>query len=834
MTPETKGQASAERRELLDAAQRLESEVIERHKAEEALREANERLGRMIETAHDAVVSIDESGNVIAWNARAERMFGWPAKEVIGQNLAELIIPVEFRKAHNDGMRRVLAGGASRMFNRSLELHALHRDGSNIPVELSIWPVKSSGGHSFSAFIRDLTERRRAEADVEARAEQIRAHRNVLLELARLDQSDFADALRQVLQASAATLGVERVSYWAFTPGRAEITQYMLVRNSTGEVLTGGTAIALRGADFPSYFAALSRSKPIVANDASTHEDTREFSEEYLPSLGITSMLDASVWFRGAMVGVICHEHVGPLRTWTAEEVDFATAIATMAAIALQSSTRHALVDALQRSEQKYRHVVDYAGEAIIVAQQGMIRFANPKCAEISGHTLAELETIPFLQLVHPEDQRRIGENYKKRLAGLPAEDHYSFRIVHKSGATAWLQISAVRIDWEGQPATLNFLSDITERNRLQERLGETLLEREAILETTVVGIVFIQFGVIKWINPVLEERMLGYAKGELIGKRGEVTFRGHDDWTAFLAACIPLLERGEGFETELQMRRKDGSLFWCIFSGRAIDTSDLDKGSIWALVDISERKRAEDEIKGALDKERELNELKSRFVAMTSHEFRTPLAAILSSVELLEDYADRLAEAERAELTGNVKNAVKRMTEMLDQVLLIGKVDAGRLEYNPSALKLEEFCRAVLAEMRAGASSRHDLSFTFRGRIRHALLDPQLLRRILSNLLVNAVKYSPDGGKVALEVDCSKNCVTFSVTDQGIGIPEADRPRLFEAFHRARNIGNISGTGLGLAIVKRCVDLHGGEINYASEDGKGTRFDVRIPIGNE
>jgi PAS domain S-box-containing protein len=806
----------------------------DRDSIERSLREANERLNRMIETAHDAVVSIGAEGAVIAWNSRAESMFGWAAEEAIGRNLADMIIPEEFRSAHNAGLRRVIEGGASRIFNRRLELHALHRNGDRIPVELSIWPVESASGYSFSAFIRDLSERKRTEAAAEARATQIRLHRNVLLELARLDQPDFPGALRQILRVTAQTLDVERVSYWAFSGDLSEIRREMLVLNRSGKIVSGDPGIALHARDFPDYFAALGRSNPIVANDACTHPETREFAAEYLPSLGIASMLDVSVWFRGVMVGVICHEHVGPPRAWSAEEVDFASAIATMVAMAMQASARQELVEALSRSEQKYRHVVDYAGEAIIVAQQGRIRFANPKCAEISGYSLEDLEAVPFLKLVHPDDQRRVGENYQKRLAGVPAEDHYSFRVVRRGGEIIWLQISAVRIDWEGEPATLNFLSDMTERNRLQDRLGETLMEREAILETAVVGIVFIQFGIIKWINPILEERMLGYGKGELIGRRGESTFKDHADWSRFLGASIPFLERGEGFETELEMRRKDGSLFWSIFSGRAIDATDLNKGSIWSMVDISERKTAEDEVRGALEKERELNELKSRFVAMTSHEFRTPLAAILSSVELLEDYSDRLAESERNELTGNVKTAVKRMTEMLDQVLLIGKVDAGRLEFNPSAVKIEEFCRSVLTEIRPGISANHELSLSVRLATRHALLDPVLLRRILSNLLVNAVKYSPQGGQVNLNVEGTKNDIRFAVSDEGIGIPEADRSRLFEAFHRARNIGNISGTGLGLAIVKRCVDLHGGEIGFESKDGKGTRFVVRIPISNE
>lgn len=821
--------------DLFLAKERLEAEVAERRRIEDSLRELGERLDRMIETAHDGVVSIDDAGKVIAWNSRAEKMFGWTAQEAVGGNLAELIIPPEFRMAHNAGMRRYLSGtGQSQVFNRRLELFAVHRDGSHVPVELSIWPVRSGGRQTFSAFLRDLSERKRIESATEARAGQIRLHRNMLLDLARLDKPVFADALRHMLSVSAATLGVERVGYWTLSPDQSSLTCEMLLVNSTGQVAENETGTTIVAREFPAYFSALGRSKPIIASDAAHHVETMEFAREYLPQFGITSMLDASVWFRGVMVGVVCHEHVGPARVWTAEEVDFVSSIATMIALSLERSTRHSLMEALKHSEQRYRHVVDYAGEAIVVAQEGMIRFANPRCEAISGYSMPELQSTPFLDLVHPEDRRRIGENYQKRLAGLPAEDHYAFRVVRKTGETVLLELSAVRIEWEGRPATLNFLSDITERSQLQQRLGETLMEREAILETAVVGIVFIQDGLVRWINSILEQRMLGYAKGELIGQHGESTFRSHEDWAGFLRDCVPVLERGEVFETELQMKRRDGSLFWCIFSGRAIDAQALDRGSIWSLVDIGERKRAEDDVRRALEQEKELNELKSRFVAMTSHEFRTPLAAILSSTELLEDYGDRMEKPERAELMSNVKVAVRRMTDMLDQVLLIGKADAGRMECNPQALKMQEFCRGLLAEVKAGATPSHKLALDFRSKVKHALMDPQLLRRILSNLLMNAIKYSPAGGEVVLSVTAGKGEFSFVVSDQGIGIPHADHPRLFEAFHRARNIGNISGTGLGLSIVKRCVDLHRGTIKFESEPGKGSRFEVRIPIQDE
>ena len=343
-------------------------------------------------------------------------------------------------------------------------------DGSHVPVELSIWPVRAGGKQTFSAFIRDLSERKRIEGATEARAGQIRLHRNMLLDLARLDKPSFSEALRHILSVSAATLGVERVGYWTLSPDQASLTCEMLLVNSTGQVADSETGTTIHARDFPGYFSALGRSKPIIASDAAHHVETMEFRDEYLPQFGISSMLDASVWFRGVMVGVVCHEHVGTDRVWSAEEVDFVSAIATMIALSLERSTRHGLVDALKHSEQSYRHVVDYAGEAIVVAQEGMIRFANPRCEAISAIRWRNCsDAVPRAgPSGRPAPDRRELPEAPGR--AYPPEDHYAFRVVRKIGEVVLLQLSAVRIDWEGKPATLNFLSDITESTQLQEQ----------------------------------------------------------------------------------------------------------------------------------------------------------------------------------------------------------------------------------------------------------------------------------------------------------------------------------------------------------------------------
>jgi signal transduction histidine kinase len=250
----------------------------------------------------------------------------------------------------------------------------------------------------------------------------------------------------------------------------------------------------------------------------------------------------------------------------------------------------------------------------------------------------------------------------------------------------------------------------------------------------------------------------------------------------------------------------------------------------VWFFLDISSRKRAEEETRRALARERELSELKTRFVSLTSHEFRTPLATILSSVELMEDFGTGLPEAERRELFKLVKGAIARMTNMLDQVLLIGRADADRLEFVPAPLDAAALAEGIAREVERAAGGERRVSVAVRGSGGARLLDEKLLRHTLTNLLSNAVKYSPADSAVELEVETSREAVTFLVRDRGIGVPAEDQPRLFESFHRARNVGNIEGTGLGLTIVKQCVELHGGTVDFESRPGEGTTFIVCLP----
>ena len=244
---------------------------------------------------------------------------------------------------------------------------------------------------------------------------------------------------------------------------------------------------------------------------------------------------------------------------------------------------------------------------------------------------------------------------------------------------------------------------------------------------------------------------------------------------------------------------------------------------------DITERKRSEADILRALARERELNELKTRFVAMTSHEFRTPLTTILSSAELLEYYSGRWEAGKQLSYLNKIKVATQHMIELLNDVLLLNKTESGKLNFNPQPLCLDNFCQEIIDELQM-TTDVHRLVMRSQLSADAYLLDHKLMRHILTNLLSNAINYSPEGGEILVEMRSQENELLLSVKDAGIGIPEGKLETLFESFTRGSNVGSISGTGLGLAIVKRAVDLHQGRISCDSQIDVGTQFVVCLP----
>lgn len=406
----------------------------------------------------------------------------------------------------------------------------------------------------------------------------------------------------------------------------------------------------------------------------------------------------------------------------------------------------------------------------------------------------------------------------------------------------------------------------------------ETPIQFQEIFEGSTEGIVIVnKAGTIVEANPA-SERIFNYDKGELIGKALDCLLPDrlrvkHKQFREdFHSAPSP---RSMGMGRDLMALRKDGSEFpvevslsytesngQFLIMAFVIDITQRKKAEnalkqseeqliVYAtelerkveartealneLVhklenEVLERKKAEEEVRKSLERERELNDLKSKFVSIASHEFRTPLSTILSSTSLIQQYKERNEFDKQDKHINRIKSSVNHLTGILNDFLSLGKLEEGKLEVLRETFTLQDFLHEVLDEVRPSLKEEQSLVIDMPKNYQ-VDTDPRMLRNILFNLLSNASKYSDKGKKITLRCTSTNGKLIIKVNDEGIGIPESEVKYLFDRFFRASNATNIQGTGLGLHIVKRYIDLLKGTISFASEEGKGSIFTIEIPL---
>jgi PAS domain S-box-containing protein len=518
----------------------------------------------------------------------------------------------------------------------------------------------------------------------------------------------------------------------------------------------------------------------------------------------------------------------------------------------------------LRETEAKYRSIFENAVEGIFQSTiEGQYISVNPSLARIYGYESAQTLVSGLTnieQQLYVEASRR--QEFLDLIQRHGAVTGFESQVYRQDRTIIWISEN-IRVVKDHHGNVLYYegtVEDITAYKQLHQQLENKVLERtlelsvanhqlkreiaerqqtqlalraseelyRAVVEQTSDGIVLVDVD-----NKALlqtnaaYQKMIGYTAAELLQLKA-------DDISALESTTIDLiiqeiLTAQNCFRGEVPHRHKDGFLVWCEVNASNIFYGD--RQVICVVVrDITERRRAEAEIQSALAKEKELSDLKSRFANMTSHEFRTPLTTILFSAELLQKYGAKWTQAKQEQHLCRIQTSVNRMTQLLDDVLLIGKAEAGKLEFNPYSIDLNQFCQDLVEEIQ-NTTARHQITFTTKLDRPRAEMDEKLLRHIFSNLLTNAVKYTPQGGTIDFELACQQDDAIFRLRDSGIGIPNRDRAQLFDSFHRASNVGSISGTGLGLAIVKTSVELHGGTITVESEIDVGTTFEVTLPL---
>jgi PAS domain S-box-containing protein len=403
-------------------------------------------------------------------------------------------------------------------------------------------------------------------------------------------------------------------------------------------------------------------------------------------------------------------------------------------------------------------------------------------------------------------------------------------------------------------PAVERELREASERRKRREAEQAVRRSEErfrALIENALDIITVLSGdGIIRYESPSLE-KVLGYKPEQIISKNIVEYIHPEDRENVLNTLKQAAQNQNCALSIEFRWQHQNGT--WRILEavGKYFQYSDYGDGfvlseaslernlegtlaAVSSIVlnarDITERKRSE-EIRHALEKERELSEARFNFVSMMSHEFRNPLTKIMVASEFLKNPRPEDTEEQKQRWLNYIDNSNREMTRLLDDILTLTRVEVGKLVLNPEPLNLESFCSKVVEEMPRSDENQHTITFVSQGECQQAYLDKDLLNHILTNLLSNAIKYSPQGGEVKFELCCENGEAVIQIQDQGIGIPPDDQPRLFESFYRGRNVRKIPGTGLGLCIVKQFVDLHGGTITLNSQVGVGTTFIIQLPL---
>lgn len=541
------------------------------------------------------------------------------------------------------------------------------------------------------------------------------------------------------------------------------------------------------------------------------------------------------------------------------------------------------------KEKQSFGALMDYASIGVIVVNREFrIVLMNNSTLHLFGYKKKELSGINIETLIPSSSQKK----YKQHLSNYftyPENPSLGFSMeliaVKKNGSEFPVEVSIGNFKTDKENFAILFVNDITLRKevedeirklnfqlelkvkertdeldvtiaRLEEQIQETekakaelekvMQYQKAVLDSSGAMIIATgPNGIITLFNQAAEN-LLGYKADEVIGKCDPSIF--HDIDETRKSAIKYSKELGKqispGFEAYVAKSRgnvvnknewtyvkKDGTRFPVSLSITAFRNNQNEiTGFLGVAVDISETKKTEEELKKALSREIELNEMKSRFVSIASHEFRTPLSTVLSSTYLLQKYTQTDEQPKREKHINRIVSSVTLLTDMLDDLLNVGKIEEGKVSPKFSLFNLKEHIENNIEEIKSLLKKGQQIIFNHNGKDQ-VLLDPSMLSHIVMNLLSNGIKFSPEGTSILIDSKISGSLLEITVRDQGIGISKEDQQHLFERFYRSKHAVDVQGTGLGLYIVQKYTELMNGKVECKSDPGNGTEFLIKIEM---
>ena len=823
--------------------------------ARRQIEETVAKLAAVSRSTRDAIVGYGLDGTILGLNAGAEQLFGVKAQDIIGQPARTLVLAEQ-----SDDLERLLAVmySGQPIENYEAQYHSL--GGETFDIRLSLSPIEDQAGRLIGAvsIARDITEQKQAER-------QLRASEA----LHQLILGNISDAVFITDEAGRFTYICPNVDViWGYS--QADVARFGNISRLLGSTLCDSAAldaagelrnidceIATANGQARTLLVNIKRVDIAAGTRLYTCRDTSERKEIFATLAEQTRRLESELSERGQIEAALRHSEqllrnvleTLPVGVWVTDK-DGAVMLSNPAAEAIwgQSDTsgnlipdqydtyqawwsdtgeritrsRWGLMRALQNGEQVLNEVIDIqaadgerraiinsavpirdAGGAIIGAiavNQDVTEQRRAQQAEREERLFATAISNIITKLSNSLDLQSVLETILENIGQVVPHDASNLTLIEGDLARP--------ICWRGytEEANIYFAN-------LRYPLTTSWIQR--MLETGEPELTNDVTGKKNWpMTPALA----------WIGSVLSVPIRAHSVIIGFLN----LDSATPGFFTPTHRKRLG---VFADQSAIVIENAQLYTQTRNHAAELEQRVRARTlELEQALAKEKELGELKSRFVSMVSHEFRTPLASIQTSSDLLQHYYDRMTPERRREALQKIELEIKRLTTILENVLAFGRAEAVGIAIRPARVDIVKLCNDIASEVRQSTRDGHTLVVRSNRPDGVVELDTKVMRHALINLLENAIKYSPADSTVTLQIAVLDKTVVIDIADQGIGIPPADLPQLFEAFHRGRNVGNAYGTGLGLVIVKQAVDAHHGSITVDSQVECGTTFTLTLP----
>lgn len=761
--------------------------ITERKQAEEAVRERETRIGAILDTAVDGIITINEEGQIETFNPAAEKIFGYRAGEVLGHNVS-LLMGGEDRELHDTYIKRYLLTSHAKILGVRREVEGVRADGSTFPMQLAVSEMRLGKRRHFTGIIRDITLTREAERLLE----DTMAFKQGILDSAKL--SIISTDARGVIQ-----------TFNAAAQHMLGYSERELVGRVTPEIFHDRDEISQRA-------------------DQLSDELGQRIDEgfEVFVAKARIGIADEQQWTYISKSG----KRFPVLLTMTALH-DQHDNIIGFVAIARDISRQQQAEEEISR----FKTTLDMTLDCVFMFSPESLRFfyVNQGAMEQVGYTYNELLRMRPVDILTEYDEHSFRDMLQPMIDGqrnaLKLEAYHR----HRNGTLIPVELFLQYIyPVDQEPRFVAIVRDITDRRRTAENLAHAEERARLLLESAGEGIYGLDLqGNTTFVNPATA-RMLGFDAIDLIGKRmHDFAQHSYQDGQLYPYEFSPIYKAvSEGDIQRVSnevMWRKDGSCFPIEYTVTPIRKNDEIAGAVVIFNDITERRKVE--------------QIKNEFISTVSHELRTPLTSVRGSLGLLVGGAGGNLPQQAKTLVDIANKNTERLLLLINDILDIEKIESGKMVYHYKLLQLHEFLEAAI-QANFAYGEQFDVTFQVTQCPEDIAIyaDEARLMQVMNNLLSNAAKFSPPGSSVELSAVRRMQKIRISVTDSGKGIAQNFQKHIFEKFAQAdaSDTRALGGTGLGLSISKAIIEQHGGRIDFISRVNIGTTFFFDLPIWSQ